>query len=313
MRFINFHKPKTTNPVESITNAAQLQWLDFSRNEKLVLGQLETILHSRHRADLLNGMHPPFYEQTDAYEMVILRTIDERFQIIEPRTRSTAFLIFENTVITIHDEDDTTLTGLFEKWNGRKSKQPADLLSLFHAIIDEIVNAFLRLREPLNNQISEWQRKLLDPNDPFNDWNIIMLAKSSLRSLNTNMELQKEVLLNWKENTRYQFSSTHIVKFNDINEHLARVGRLSEGLKNDLDSLTQIYFASTGQRTNINVQILAVISAIFLPLNLIAGIFGMNFEFIPLLKNPYGSLIIIVLMILLSSVLLWWFKKKKWY
>lgn len=313
MKFINFSHPESNDPAQLIHNTSQLQWLDFTRTENLVLGQVEKMLHSKHHADLMNGMHPPFFEQTDAYEMVILRTMDDRFQIIEPRTRSTAFLIVENTVITIHDEDDTTLSGLYDRWDKHITRQPGDLLSLFHAITDEIVNAFLKLREPLNTQVSEWQKKLLDPNDPFDDWNIIMLAKSSLRALNTNLELQKEVLLNWKENTRYPFSPTHIVKFNDINEHLGRVERLSEGLKNDLDSLTQIYFASTGQRTNINVQILAVISAIFLPLNLIAGIFGMNFEFIPLIKNPYGSLIIIAIMILLSSTLLWWFKKKKWY
>lgn len=313
MKFINFSHPESNDPAQLIHNTSQLQWLDFTRTENLVLGQVEKMLHSKHHADLMNGMHPPFFEQTDAYEMVILRTMDDRFQIIEPRTRSTAFLIVENTVITIHDEDDTTLSGLYDRWDKHITRQPGDLLSLFHAITDEIVNAFLKLREPLNTQVSEWQKKLLDPNDPFDDWNIIMLAKSSLRALNTNLELQKEVLLNWKENTRYAFSPTHIVKFNDINEHLGRVERLSEGLKNDLDSLTQIYFASTGQRTNINVQILAVISAIFLPLNLIAGIFGMNFEFIPLIKNPYGSLIIIAIMILLSSTLLWWFKKKKWY
>lgn len=313
MKFINFSHPESNDPAQLIHNTSQLQWLDFTRTENLVLGQVEKMLHSKHHADLMNGMHPPFFEQTDAYEMVILRTMDDRFQIIEPRTRSTAFLIVENTVITIHDEDDTTLSSLYDRWDKRITRQPGDLLSLFHAITDEIVNAFLKLREPLNTQVSEWQKKLLDPNDPFDDWNIIMLAKSSLRALNTNLELQKEVLLNWKENTRYAFSPTHIVKFNDINEHLGRVERLSEGLKNDLDSLTQIYFASTGQRTNINVQILAVISAIFLPLNLIAGIFGMNFEFIPLIKNPYGSLIIIAIMILLSSTLLWWFKKKKWY
>lgn len=313
MKSIIFDTPDLNNADVSIDDSARLRWLDFSRSESLALGQLEKLLHIKHRSDLLNGMHPPFFEHTEAYEMIIFRTIDERFQIIEPRTRSTAFLIFENTVITIHDEDDTTLASLHDRLQDRNNKRPRDLLSLFHAIADEIVDAFLKLREPLNNQVSEWQRKLLDPNDPFDDWNIIMLAKSSLRSLNINLELQKEVLLEWKENTRYEFSSTHTVKFNDINEHLARVGRLSEGLKNDLDSLTQIYFAATGQRTNINVQILAVISAIFLPLNLIAGIFGMNFEFIPLLNLPFGSLMVLAFMGLLTAVLLWWFKKKKWY
>jgi Mg2+ and Co2+ transporter CorA len=313
MKFINFENRDAQNLDQPLLDTSQLQWVDFCRNEKLELGAVEKLIHRKHHEDLLNGMHPPFYELTDSYEIIVFRTIDDRFQIIQPRTRSTAFLIIENTVISIHDGDDITLTDLYEKWSASKSRRPSNVLSLFHDLTDEIVNVFLRLREPLNNQVSEWQRKLLDPNDPFNDWHIIMLAKSSLRSLNSNMELQKEVLINWKENTRYVFSSAHIIKFNDLHEHLARVGRLSEGLKTDLDSLTQIYFASTGQKTNINVQLLAVISAIFLPLNLIAGIFGMNFDSIPLLKNPMGVFIVVGFMVSMSAILLWVFKKKSWY
>lgn len=313
MKFINFQNRKSQNLEHSLLDTSQLQWIDFCRNEDLVLGSVDKLIHRKHHDDLLNGMHPPFYELTDTYEIIVFRTIDDRFQIIEPRTRSTAFLIIENTVISVHDDDDTTLTSLHEKWSANQGRRPSDVLSLFHAITDEIVNVFLKLREPLNNQVSEWQRKLLDPNDPFNDWHIIMLAKSSLRSLNSNLELQIEVLINWKENTRCVFSPAHIIKFNDLHEHLARVGRLSEGLKTDLDSLTQIYFASTGQKTNINVQLLAVISAIFLPLNLIAGIFGMNFDSIPLLKNPMGVFIVVGFMLSVTAVLLWWFKKKSWY
>jgi Mg2+ and Co2+ transporter CorA len=125
--------------------------------------------------------------------------------------------------------------------------------------------------------------------------------------------MQKDVLLSWREQARYEFTASHTIKYNDLDEHLSRVSRLSDGLRADLDSLTQIYFASTSQQTNSNVQLLAVISAIFLPLNLIAGIFGMNFESIPLLTNPLGPYMIISIMLSISALLLWWFKKKRWY
>ena len=127
------------------------------------------------------------------------------------------------------------------------------------------------------------------------------------------MEMQKDVLLSWREQTGYEFSASQTIKFNDLNEHLGRITRLSEGLSTDLDSLTQVYFAATSQQTNINVQFLAVISAIFLPLNLIAGFFGMNFVNIPMLRNPLGVYIISFIMLLIAVALLWWFKRKKWY
>lgn len=313
MRLINFFQQRVATHVESISDYQGLQWIDLSRDEVLALGQLEEKLHLHHRSDLLNSKHPPFFEQTDDYEMMIFRTFDERSEITEPKTRSIAFLLHEQTIITVHDPDDSTLNRLFEKLARKPHKAPADMLALFHLLLNEIVDALLNIREPLTQRTTEWQQRLLDPNDPFNNWLLIMQAKSSLGRLNTNLELQKDVLSNWQESTRYEFNASLVIRFNDIHEHLARMERLSNGIRADLDSLTQIYFASSGQQTNTNVQFLAVISAIFLPLNLIAGIFGMNFEYIPLLKHPLGPYVIIALMVALSGALLWWFKRRNWY
>lgn len=313
MKIINFSDTETVGSEASINDLSRLQWIDFSRSEKLLIGQLEEVLHVKHHSDLMNSNHPPYYELTDEYEVLICRTIDKRYGIDNPQTRSIAFLICENTVITVHDENDETLSDLFDKWSNARNNRINDLLTLLHLLLDEIVNGFLRLMEPLYMMASEWQKQLLDPNDPFDDWTTIMHSRSSMRNLNTIIEMQKDVFLSWQEQTGYEFNASHTIKFNDLNEHLGRVIRLSDGLSADLDSLTQIYFASSSQQTNSNVQFLAVISAIFLPLNLIAGIFGMNFKNIPLLDVSMGVYIILAVMLLISVALLWWFKTKNWY
>ena len=298
---------------KAIEDFSHLLWVDCHRSATLSLGKPDAMLHAQHMNDLKNSLHPPYFEQTDDYELIIFRAMDRRFEISEPRSRAIAILLIENTIITIHDENDASLNSLFENWDKRKHKQIGDVLALLHLILDEIVNVYLNIREPLDTLTSEWQQKLLDPNDPFNDWNLIMQARSRLRGLNTTLALQKEALAAWRETTRYQFSTSHIIKFNDLNEHLSRIERLSEGIRTDLDSLTQTYFASTGQQTNSKVQFLAVISAIFLPLNLIAGIFGMNFATLPFLSHPLAPYVVVFLMLLLTALLLWWFKKKNWY
>ena len=313
MKSINFSQPQGPDSSTGQGDYSQLQWLDLTRSQPLELGSQKSLLHDRHRSDLGNSLHPPFFAQTDDYEMVIFRTIDERSEIIEPKTRSIAFVLHGNTVISVRDEDDSTLEALFARLSKPSKKSPGDLLSLFHLLLNEIGDAFLHLREPLTQRTAEWQQRLLDPNDPFNNWLIIMQAKSSLSQLNTNLELQQDALSNWQENTRYEFNPSLQIKFNDIFEHLARVERYADSVRADLDSLTQIYFAANGQKTSVNVQFLAVISAIFLPLNLIAGIFGMNFDNIPLLSHPLGPYVIVSLMVMLAGLLLWWFKKKNWY
>ncbi len=313
MRVFHFQQPDSVSGNKPLDDYSQLKWVDYSRSDELNIDILGNSVHLQHLKDLQNSSHPPFYEQTEAYDMIIFRTMDERFDVIEPRTRSTALIIRDNTLITVHDENDTTLTTIFNNWTSGVIKQPANIVSLIYVILNEIVDVFLNLREPLIHHVSEWQRKLLDPNDPFDNWHIIMQAKSSLRALNSNLELQSAVLADWRKNTRLEFNASQIIKFNDLNDHMSRIERLSEGLRSDLDSLTQIYFASTGQKTNINVQFLAAISAIFLPLNLIAGIFGMNFESLPFIKDPLSPFILIAMMIIVAVFLLFWFKKKKWY
>ncbi len=291
----------------------QLQWIDYSRGETWALGALEPLLHSSHLEDLKNTLHPPYFERTDDYEMIIFRVMDERFEITEPKTRSIAFVLCGNTLFTFRDEDDNALAQAFARLSERNNPSPTNVLSLLYLLLDEIADRFLALREPLFKCVGEWQKRLLDPNDPFKDWAIIMQAKSGLGRLNTNLELQMETLSNWHESSRYELNSGQVIRFNDLHEHLARTRRFSNSMRKDLDSLTQVYFASSGQQTNSIVQFLAVISAIFLPLNLIAGLFGMNFDSIPLLKHPWGPYIVIVLMLALSAALLWWFKKRRWF
>ena len=313
MKVIDFAPLSITKSTTVVIDPARLQWIDITRRVDELPQLILQKLHSRHKTDLLNGTHPPFFEQSEEYELLIFRNIDQSFKITNPRTRSTAFLLLGSTVVTVHDADDATLSNIYQKWNEKNLKPPGDVLSLFHALLDEISDEFLAIHEPLVTQISEWQRRLLDPNDPFNNWQLIMLAKSSLRSLSTNLGSQRDVLSIWRENTKYVFNESKNIKFNDFDGHLARTEHLAIGISTDLDSLTQIYFASNGQKTNDNIQILAVISAIFLPLNLIAGIFGMNFENIPLLKYQWGPLIALGLMSIIAGTLLWWFKKRKWY
>lgn len=297
--------------------SSELHWIDISRDTAVPENEfpafLQNVLHERHVKDIQNNMHPPFYENNDEYEMLIFRAVDQRFEIIEPRTRSTVFILLENMVITIRDKDDNTFSKLHTKWLANKAKRPSDLPDLVHGLLDAIGEIYLDLREPLNSQIQDWQQRLLDPNDPFNDWQVLMTAKSSLRSLNINLQLQREVLQSWREDTKYSFSQSQAIHFNDLDGHFGRAERLSDAIRSDIDSLTHIYFTSTGQKTNSIVQFLAVISAIFLPLNLIAGLFGMNFESMPMLKNPWGPVVVVMAMFCVSAILLWWFKRNRWF
>jgi len=100
--------------------------------------------------------------------------------------------------------------------------------------------------------------------------------------------------------------------FRDVHDHLLRVTDLSESYREFVSGLVEIHFSVVANRTNEVMKTLAVVSAIILPLSLIAGIYGMNFENIPELRTRYGYFAVLGLMGFLTLALLIYFKRRGW-
>ena len=139
-----------------------------------------------------------------------------------------------------------------------------------------------------------------------------MRLRNQLRWLSGTMETQLNVIENWREDYTGDFSQNLEIRFKDLEDHIRRVGSHAEQNQGAIDALVQIHFAANGQRTNQVMQFLAGISAIFLPLNLLVGYFGMNFADMPLLGLPHAGLISLVLIVLVGVALLWGFRRWRW-
>jgi len=183
---------------------------------------------------------------------------------------------------------------------------------LLYHLLDQVTNTLLARRDVTTELLSRWQDRLLDRNDVFNDWQALMRLRSQLRRLEVVSESQLDAIDEWREQTSLPVDIPLSVRFNDLQEHLRRVYNHALVVQQDIDALVQVYFSANTQRTNEILQFLTIISAIFLPLNLLAGLFGMNFSHMPLLKAWYGPWILVVTMLMIISGLLVWFRQKQW-
>ncbi|MBA2433546.1 MAG: magnesium and cobalt transport protein CorA, partial [Chthoniobacterales bacterium] len=95
-------------------------------------------------------------------------------------------------------------------------------------------------------------------------------------------------------------------------DHSVQLMDVVESYRDVLSGLTEIHISSIGLRTNEIMRTLTVISAIFIPLTFIAGVYGMNFEHMPELKKPYGYFVCLGVMILIAIGQLIYFKKRRW-
>lgn len=316
MRGLTFSPSRRIRPYEELAADDEIAWIDVVRGDKecseTLDKQLGARLHERHLADLRNTTHPPFFDGTDDYDLLIVRGLDRGAEPEDAGTRTIAFLITAKVVITIHDRDDSTFDALYERLLAGSRRMPANTPVLLHLLLNEIIDQLLSLGEPVAQRLGMLQERLLDTRDPFEDWRLLMHMRTRLRTLAGRMARQRSALDEWREQTLLQIDRNTEVRFNDLTEHLSRVEHQADVLQDDVDSLLNIYFAAASQRTNKVVQFLAVISAIFLPLTLVAGVFGMNFDKLPLLDKPWGAYGVLGGMLGLGLMLWFWFKRNRW-
>ena len=203
----------------------------------------------------------------------------------------------------------------------RPPSRPEDLmLRLLNAMVDR----YLALRQPLTDQLDRWQRELLDPKRTFSNWQALLDARIELRKLENLCEEQHDALQEFRDNLvegldairRGKADEKHradilLVRANDVMEHVQRVLHHARRLEDSIESAIQLHFSATAHRTNEIVRMLTIITAVFAPLTLITGIFGMNFKFIPGLEHPDGFWLTIGAMVAVTVGLLAFFRRRK--
>ncbi|RJG07306.1 magnesium transporter [Noviherbaspirillum cavernae] len=300
-------------------------------------------LYDLHLKDATNMAHPSYFDSTQEYAMVVFRKLvltadadnpgandDTRIKRKIPpalsklTTEPVTFLLTERAVVTVHASRSRTIEAmrnrlleLRQKPNGRPPASPAELmLRLLNAMVDQ----YLELRRPLTTQIDRWQRALLNPRRPFKDWTALLEARIELNKLDHLCEGQHDALQELRD---YLVDSDDgedsgrtkdmlLVRVNDVMEHISRVLNHARRLETSLESAVQIHFSATAHRTNDIMRTLTVITALFMPLTLLTGIFGMNFDYMPLLKDDTGFWVTIGAMLLIVIGMLLFFRSKRY-
>lgn len=292
-------------------------WIDIIRGEDQHWPQdIERLtgvsMHERHIKDSENLAHPSYYDGTKDYEMLILRGLSPAGQTSDFKTRPAVFYLMKGLLVTIRSADSVSVAQIKPRLLDKTVRIPRRPAGLMHLLMTIMVDRFLAVREPLLERFDLWRRDLLDPRNPFNDWTPVMDYTTDLRKLERLCDEQIQALRAWQEDTETEFDDHIAVRFNDLVEHVQRVLKFATDQKVEAEMLVQLHFSAMAHRTNEIMRVLTVLSAIFLPLSLVAGIFGMNFENMPELKWHYAYFFVLGGMVTLAVVLLILFRIKRW-
>jgi magnesium transporter len=184
---------------------------------------------------------------------------------------------------------------------------------LLHHILDELVDLYMPIVDDFDEAINDLEDRVFDMKRSSNSVLAeVMDVRRSVARLKRISSRQLEVLYRMSHGEFPQIPTEILPFFRDVHDHLLRISDLSEGYRDLVAGLFDIHFAVVGNRTNDVMKTLAVLSAIILPLSLIAGIYGMNFENMPELKTERGYFMTLGAMALITIVLLVYFWRRGW-
>ena len=126
-------------------------------------------------------------------------------------------------------------------------------------------------------------------------------------------ELRDEIVDNYphlKGKKKSERQDIMLVRMNDLVSHIERIQKHTMRLRASIQAAIDLHFSAIANQTNENMRILAIITAIFAPLTLLTGIYGMNFEFIPGLKSPIGFWSMLMIMLITTILLLYYFYRR---
>ena len=206
--------------------------------------------------------------------------------------------------------------GLTGTTRTRLPTSPSDLML---RMINVMVDSYLELRRQLSAEMDAWQHELMRPASKQANWNSLLVARSELHKLENLCEEQNDAMQEWLDTAREQHSATLpqaerdglLARARDVIEHIQRVVHHLRQMEQGAESAVQIHFSAQSHRTNEIMRLLTALTALFLPLNLITGFFGMNFEFLPFIHSRFAMWAVLstMLCIALGVVLVFWRKR----
>lgn len=301
-------------PIESVpdllkSGEASL-WLDLDSPTQSELDFLESRLRIHHLTleDIVKQNQRPKIESFEDYIYLTIHPLIRKNNLeIEPS--EVDLLLGHNWLVMVHYG---SIPGLVENsyLNERLALAlPRGADFLLYTIVDLIVDSYFPLLDQIDDEIEALEDRLLGQTE-LEDMNRLLTLKRALVHIRRTVGPQREV---FNQLTRRDFPFVrpdHAVYFRDVYDHLIRITEELDSLRDLLSGALEIHLSSISNQLNVTIKRLSAWGTIFVVITAIAGIYGMNFEYMPELKWRHGYLAVMTLMAAISVGLYLYFKRR---
>ncbi len=290
-------------------------WLDLSgmdlKQEAKLLSGLGC--HALAITDAQRDRHPPKLELFKEYLFLLYRGIAQTQPGLVFEHLQISFFIGKRIFISRHNKESTAVSAMFNDSGARYLKRsPVHLAArIFHyscgLYLTELIDFEAELEAIEDKFQSHGTDKMMQKITKYRS-RLVKLRRTFTYHVNIGKALSS--LIDDEDTEIITDKETHTI--NDLNERLDRLLSLSQLYYDICGDLVDGYLSVTSHQLNATMRVLTVITAIFVPLSFLVGLYGMNFEYIPELKVENGYFILLGAMFSIAAGLILLFKKKNW-
>lgn len=270
-------------------------------------------LHPLLLEDIVNTEHRIMLDDYGNHIFVIIKFIRFDNKTNHIMTDQINIVLLKNIVITLHENPDLDVSNTIRERiinkKGIITYKGADYLA--YCLIDIIVDNYYIILENIEDKIDELDEELIEAATDKTLESIHNLKKN-LSTLLKILRPFKDIISNLERTPSSLLDESLKIYLKDIADHLIYIIDELEADREILIGLTNIYLTKTSNKMSEVMKVLTMITSVFIPLTFLAGIYGMNFKFMPERDWLYGYPVLLGLMLIVVIGMIFYFKKKKW-
>jgi magnesium transporter len=294
-------------------DAGMVKWInvDGVHNVEIVeqIGRHFNI-HPLTLEDIVNTNQRAKFEDYDNYVVAIMKMI---YYDSEVHSEQLSVVLMPGIVISFQEAQGGDAFDLIRnrirQGKGRVRKMSADYLA--YALIDAVVDCYFTILEKIGDRIEVLEEELIS--DPTrHTMTQLHHMKRQMIFVRKAVWPMRELISNMERSDTELITPGTDVYLRDVHDHTIRVIDTVETFRDLLSGMMDIYLSSVSNKMNEVMKVLTIITTIFVPVTFIAGIYGMNFDYMPELHSKWGYPLTWAVMLVIIISLLLYFRKKKW-
>lgn len=310
-----------TRTIEAIQDLQQFKiqptvtWinLDGVHNPDLV-HELGTIfdIHPLLMEDIVNTAHRPKLEEHDDKIFFTLKMLYGAEDSGSFKSEQVSIIFGENYVLSFQETSQDIFDQVrrrIETSKGRIRKRASDYL--VYALVDAVVDSYFVFIDHIDEEVVKLEELVLDEPDK-SDFGRILTLKKDLESLRRFITPLREALGFLEKSESALIDPRTRYFYRDVYDHILLVSDSIDSSRESLNNVMDTFNSTVSNRMNQVMKTLTIIATIFIPLTFIAGIYGMNFSYMPELAWKYGYFGALSFMAAISGGMIYYLKKSKW-